>query len=98
MADPTDQYISDLDAEYQERQEAADRAHAWADRAITDPADVADILFDHGREFGYDLSRVMRNLSALRKGEQIAFQATCEALMTIEGKLHAIAVRIAPEE
>lgn len=98
MIDPNDQYVADLDAEYQQRQEAAERAHAWADRAITDPADVAEILADYGSLFGYDIARLMRNLPALRMGEAIAQQAVCEALTNIEGKLHAIAVKMAPED
>lgn len=98
MIDPADQYVADLDAEYQERQEAADRAHAWANRAICDTGDVRDILADHNDEFAYDLARLMRNVSALRRGEAIAYQAVCEALTAIEGKLHAIAVKMAPED
>lgn len=98
MIDPTDQYVADLDADYQERMEAADRAQKWADRAINDVGDVRDILFDHGGEFAYDVARLMRNLPALRQGERIAYQAVCEALTAIEGKLHAIAVKMAPED
>lgn len=98
MIAPTDQYVADLDADYQERMEAADRAHTWANRAIHDAGDVCDILFDHGSEFACDVVRLMRNLPALRMGERIAYQATCEALTAIEGKLHAIAVKMAPED
>lgn len=98
MIDPNDQYVADLDAEYQQRQEAADRAHAWADAAINDPVEVSDILFDHGSDFACEVARLMCNVSALRMGERIAYQAVCEALTAIEGKLHAIAVKMAPED
>lgn len=94
----TDQYVGSLDDEYQERMERGEKVTKWADAAINDPETVSDILFDHGREFGYDVARLMRNVSALRMGERIAYQAVCEALTSIEGRLHAIAVKMAPED
>lgn len=98
MNDPTFQYITTLDDQYAEEWEAAKRIQEWADRAINDPRDVSDILFDHGSDFACDVARLMRNLPALRQGEKIAYQAVCEALTAIEGKLHAIAVKICPED
>ena len=94
----TDQYVGSLDDEYQERLERGEQVTAWADAAINDPETVSDILFDHGSEFGYDVARLMRNLPALRMGERIAYQAVCEALTNIEGRLHSIAVKMAPED